>query len=168
MKVLSFVAVTLLAVSLTGCSGDAGAGGPSAVSSSDEYMLATEPAGAVAVAKVKANGKTGDEVVLVGKIAGSTKPFIDDLAAFTLIDLAVPHCAPEEGCPTPWDCCCHLDEAQAKQALVQVVDTQGDVVATDARKLLGVKELDEVVVQGKIERDAQGNLIVLANKVFIR
>ena len=38
----------------------------------------------------------------------------------------------------------------------------------DARKLLGVKELSTVVIQGKATRDDQGNLTVAATKVFVR
>jgi hypothetical protein len=38
----------------------------------------------------------------------------------------------------------------------------------DARELLGVKELQTVVVKGKAKRDEQGNLTVLASGVYPR
>ncbi len=44
---------------------------------------------------------------LSGRIGGSEKPFVDGLAAFTIVDLKVPYCADDEGCPTPWDYCCN-------------------------------------------------------------
>ena len=46
--------------------------------------------------------------------------------------------------------------------------SDGKPVATDARELLGVKELDTLVVQGKAQRDDSGNLTILASKVFVR
>jgi len=51
---------------------------------------------------------------------------------------------------------------------VKIVDEVGKLVADDARKLLGVKELLTVVVQGKAQRDDQGNLSIAASKVFVR
>ena len=38
----------------------------------------------------------------------------------------------------------------------------------DARKLLDVKELSTVVVQGKAQRDDAGNLTVLATGVYVK
>jgi hypothetical protein len=169
MKLFTVGLAAILTIACLGCQGgsDSPSGaGPSAAAQA--YLLSDEPAGARQVADVKAASKTGEEVVLVGKIAGSMEPFVKDVAAFTLVDLAVPHCPPEEGCPTPWDCCCHFDEAQAKQAMIQVVDNEGNPVSTDARELFGVQGLSEVVVQGKVERDDKGNLTVLANKIFVR
>ena len=37
----------------------------------------------------------------------------------------------------------------------------------DARELLKVKELSTVVIKGKAKRDADGNLTVLANGVYV-
>lgn len=169
MKLFAICSAALLTIVCLGCQGgndSPGAAGPSA--EAQAYLLTSEPTGVRQVTEIQAASKTGDQVILVGKIAGSEEPFVKDVAAFTLVDLAVPHCPPEEGCPTPWDCCCHFDEAQAKQAMIQVVDDEGNPVSTDARKLLGVQGLSEVVVQGKVERDDKGNLTVLASKVFVR
>ena len=38
----------------------------------------------------------------------------------------------------------------------------------DARELLKVKELSTVVIKGKAKRDADGNLTVLANGVYVK
>jgi hypothetical protein len=51
--------------------------------------------------------------------------------------------------------------------MIKVVDAAGGTVEQDARKLLGVKELQTVVVKGKAKRDEAGNLTVLATGVFI-
>ena len=48
------------------------------------------------------------------------------------------------------------------------VDEQGQTVAVDARELLGLKESQMVVVQGKAKRDEQGNLTVLAEGLYVR
>ena len=42
------------------------------------------------------------------------------------------------------------------------------MVKEDARKLLDVKELSTVVVQGKAQRDDAGNLTVLATGVYVK
>lgn len=52
--------------------------------------------------------------------------------------------------------------------MVKIVDASGKPVATDARKLLGIKELQTVVVHGVAKRDESGNLTVLADGVFVR
>ncbi len=52
--------------------------------------------------------------------------------------------------------------------MVKVVDDGGKTVATDARKLLGLKELQTVVVRGRAKRDEAGNVTVLADGIFVR
>jgi hypothetical protein len=110
----------------------------------------------------------GDAVTVVGTIGGSTEPFVDGLAAFTIVDPKVPYCAPEEGCPTPWDYCCTQDQVKDNIATIKIVDEQGSAVTADARQLLGVQELSTVVVKGTATRDDNGNLTVAATEVFVR
>lgn len=135
---------------------------------SSQYATATEPAGAVPVGEARESIGDGDEVTLVGVIGGSSKPFVEGLAAFTVVDPKVPYCAADEGCPTPWDYCCTQDQVKGNMATVKIVDDAGKPVSQDARGLLNVKELSTVVVQGKASRDDQGNLTIAANKVFVR
>lgn len=135
---------------------------------SSQYVTATEPAGAVPVGEAREAIGDGDEVTLVGVIGGSSKPFVEGLAAFTVVDPNVPYCAADEGCPTPWDYCCTQDQVKGNMATIKIVDDAGKPVSQDARGLLNVKELSTVVVQGKASRDDQGNLTVAANKVFVR
>jgi hypothetical protein len=120
------------------------------------------------VGVAKEHAANDEKVTVVGRIGGSAKPFVDGLAAFTIVDPKVEYCKPDEGCPTPWDYCCTTDQLPGNIATVKVVDAQGKVVARDARKVLKVKELAIVVVQGNAKRDAEGNLTLLAEKVYVR
>jgi hypothetical protein len=43
------------------------------------------------------------------------------------------------------------------------VDGNGKTLKYPARRLLGIKELQTVVIQGKAKRDEEGNLTVLAS-----
>lgn len=164
---LSLLAAALFAGGLTGCSSENATS--TAQSTPDStYVVSSEPQGAVAVGDARESVKNDEEVVLVGRIGGSAEPFVDGIAAFTIVDPKVPHCAPDEGCPTPWDYCCTQDQVKDNIAVVKVVDAQGKPVSQDARALLGIKELSTVVVRGKAQRDADGNLALLANEVYVK
>lgn len=132
------------------------------------YVMTSEPADAMPVGEARQSVEDEQAVILVGTIGGSSEPFVDGLAAFTIVDTNVPYCADEEGCPTPWDYCCTQDQVKDNIATVMIVDEAGKPVAEDARQWLGVKELSTVVVQGKAVRDDAGNLTVAATKVFVR
>jgi len=132
------------------------------------YVVATEPDGAIPVGEARQSAENEQAITLVGLIGGSSKPFVEGLAAFTIVDPKVPYCAPEEGCPTPWDYCCTQNQVKDNIATVKVVDEDGNPVTEDARALLGVKELSTVVVEGKAKRDDQGNLTIAASKIFVR
>ncbi|MDA8744391.1 hypothetical protein N9N28_07155 [Rubripirellula amarantea] len=133
-----------------------------------KYLVTSEPAGAIPVGKARETTKDGEEVTLVGLIGGSSKPFVDGLAAFTIVDPKVPYCAADEGCPTPWDYCCTQGQVKDNVATVKIVDEEGRPVLHSARGLLGVKELSTVVVKGNAKRDQHGNLTVSSHEVFIR
>ena len=134
-----------------------------------KYVLAAEPAGAKDILAVREASKDGDDVVLVGRIGGSEKPWVEGTAAFTIVDMSLQACVGEgENCPTPWDYCCSTDKLPTATALVKFVDDQGQMVKQDARELMGLKELQIVVVQGKANRDEAGNLTVLASRLYVR
>jgi hypothetical protein len=132
-----------------------------------KYLMTEKPGDAQGVGAARESVKDEQEVTLVGRVGGSREPFVDGLAAFTIVDPKVAHCAPEEGCPTPWDYCCTQDQVKDNIATVKVVGADGKPVAKDAKGLLGVKELDTVIVRGKARRDDAGNLVVLAEKVYV-
>ena len=133
------------------------------------YLLTSEPAGAISVQELKdVSPKNEDDIVVFGRIGG-IQPWIKGLSVFTLVDSALTPCneRPDDTCPPPWDYCCEADLA-ANQTLIKVVDKQGMPLELGAQELLDVKELQTVVVQGKVQRDTAGNLSVLASGVFIR
>lgn len=167
MKLVSSCVLLGLVISLAGC-GQGSPETPAKTSLSSSFVLASEPTGALPVGMARESTKDGDEVVVLGLIGGSTKPFVDGLAAFTIVDPKVPYCADEEGCPTPWDYCCQTDAVKQNIATVKLVDQDGQLVSQGARELLPVKELSAVVVKGVAKRDEQGNLTIAAHQVFVR
>jgi hypothetical protein len=170
MKFALHTALAAFFLVCMGCSDDTSDNANSTPSepTGKEYLASTEPAQSTPVGEARINAKDGDKVTLLGHIGGSKEPFVEGLAAFTIVDPKVPYCADEEGCPTPWDYCCTQDQVKDNIATIKVVNNEGKVVAEDARKLLGVKELSLVVIDGTAKRDEQGNMTLLANKVFVK
>lgn len=155
----------LLTLGLTGCSKPEAAA-PAAAKS--DVLVATEPAGGIGVGEARKTAKDGGEVVVVGRIGGSEKPFVTGLAAFTIVDPKLQPCPAEEGCPTPWDYCCDTNAVKENIATIKLVDAAGKPLATDASGLLGVKELATVVVKGTAKRGEDGALSITAHQVFVR
>jgi hypothetical protein len=133
------------------------------------YFLEEEPDESASVAGVKKDAKDGGEVVVVGRIGGRANPWINNAAAFSIVDEALKSCdqIPGDKCATPWDYCCESDIAKST-LLVMFVDDAGKVVKQDARKWLKVKELQTVVIQGKAKRDRAGNVTIMASRLFVR
>ena len=136
----------------------------------EKFLLAEEPAGAADVRAAREKAQDNEEVVVVGRIGGSENPWVAGRAAFSIVDRSLLACSDREGdnCPYPWDYCCETDKLPTSTAMVKVVDDNGTLVAADARELLGVKELQTVVVRGKAQRDEAGNLTVLASSLYIK
>lgn len=134
-----------------------------------DYLLTSEPAGAKNIVEARKDAKDKEDVVLVGRIGGHKEPWIKDRASFLIADLSMVPCNEIEGdaCTVPWDYCCEVEPIK-KTALVKVVDEEGKLLKEDARTLLNLKELQTVVVQGQAQRDEEGNLTVLARKVYVR
>jgi hypothetical protein len=135
-----------------------------------KYLLTAEPAGAKGVLDVRKDSKDADVVVIVGRIGGSQKPFTGR-GAFTIVDSSLKPCNErgDDACPYPWDYCCDPPEERKKATvLVKFMTEQGDTLPDDARQLLGVKELQTVVVKGKAKRDDAGNLTILADALYVR
>jgi hypothetical protein len=114
--------------------------------------------------------KNDEEITLVGRIGGAENPWVDGQAAFTIVDSALKPCneKDDDACQTPWDYCCDTDLLPTNKAFVKIVGEDGRPVPTDARQLLGIKELQTVVVHGRAKRDDAGNLTVLADGVYVR
>lgn len=135
----------------------------------DAYLLSVEPAKVQDVVAVRDKSKNGDDVAVVGRIGGRVVPWIKGAAAFSIVDVGLTACneRPEDTCPTPWDFCCEADLPK-KTMLVTFVDSGGKLVRQDARELLSLKELQTVVIQGKVKRDVSGNVSLVASKIFVR
>ena len=99
-------------------------------------------------------------------MGGGIKPWIDGRAAFLLVDTRVEGCGDgdkcDENCP---GCSKEMHEAST---LVKILGQDGKVVPIDTRQLLGVTEKQTLVVRGKAQRDASGNVTIAAQGVFIR
>lgn len=164
-----------LALIIAGCSGDTSTTnssapvaptGPSAAGKA--LLLDSQPDGAKEVLAARNDAKDDEEIVVVGRIGGGTDPWVQGMAAFSIVDNSLKACSdiPGDKCPTPWDYCCEADLPKAR-TLVKLVGADGNVIGTDARELLGVHELQTVYVQGRARRDAEGNLSVLASRIYV-
>jgi hypothetical protein len=160
--------IAVLAVSFCFCGCDSDVNRSQPLAARSLYIATSEPSGAIPVGDARQMAKSNDQIAIVGHIGGSAKPFVDGVAAFTIVDEKVAYCAAAEGCPTPWDYCCEQNAVKQNIATIQMVDAAGKLVVQDAKVLLGVKELSLVVAQGKTVRDAEGNLVLLATKVFLK
>ena len=134
-----------------------------------KFLLSTQPEGAEDVIAVREAASDGDDVLVVGRIGGSENPWVEGHAAFSIVDNSLKACSdiPGDMCKKPWDYCCETVRLPKSTALIKVVSDDGELVRTDARKLLNVKELSTVVVKGKAKRDDTGNLTVLATAVYV-
>lgn len=163
-----YMVVVGLALAAAGCghSGEAAAVGarPAADVESAAYRLTEEPSGARDLAAVYADAEDGDDVVVAGRVGGRGSPWVENLAAFTVVD---PAAAPRTSC-CPDPNCGTAPGEHTVQALVRVVDAGGQIVAVDSRQLLGIEASQIVVVRGQARRDAAGNLSILADGVFVR
>ena len=83
-----------------------GANSVSAVDGS-KYLLHSEPNGSAGVIKIREEAKDQDDVVIVGRIGGSEKPWVDGRAAFSIVDPSLKSCTEcgSDDCPKPWDYC---------------------------------------------------------------
>jgi hypothetical protein len=136
----------------------------------EKYLIESEPADAKPVAEALAADNEA-EVTVVGRIGGSENPWVDDMAAFTIVDPSLKACSDIEGdpCETPWDYCCEPRESLRKNSvMVKFADNKGAVVPADARKLFDVEPLQTVVVRGKLHKDESGKTAVIAEKMYVR
>jgi len=120
-----------------------------------------------AIPAESATDSTSQSVVVVGRIfAGEMEPWDPGKASFLLAEL------PDEGhgeghdadnCPF-----CKRKAARAPTAIVQLVDDSGQVLAVDARKLLGVQSKDVVVVRGSVTPGELNSLVITARDLHVR
>ena len=170
MKSLTSILMLAVACLAGGCSKTDPLAGSAAAPAGQQYLLPDEPAGALSVIDAAKDAKENEQIVVVGRIGGDPHPWIDALAAFTIVDVSLKPCndIPGDTCETPWDYCCELNTLPSASATVKIVSENGEPVAVGAKKLLGLKELQTVVVRGKAHRDPEGGLSILASDLFVR
>ncbi len=169
-KIASILSCFTMLVAIAGCSQEPSEPTSKTTIDGTKFLLNQEPEGAKEVIQAREDAEEGADVVLVGRIGGSANPWIEDRAAFTIVDNSLKACSdiPGDTCKKPWDYCCETPKLPTATALIKVVDENGDLVKEDASALLNVQELSTVVVQGKAKRDDDGNLTVLASGIYVR
>ena len=130
------------------------------------YLLPTEPAGAIDVIGIREEGQDQQPVVVVGRVGAGAKPWIDGRAAFTLVDQRVLPSCDEEQCDE--NCAKCAEELADATILIKFVDLKGKVLNVDARKLLGLKDQQTIVVTGVANRDESGSISIVGHGVFAR
>lgn len=136
----------------------------------EAVFAATEPEGAVSVIEARKQVEPGATITVTGRIAGAMEPFSKDFATLVLADDSLSTCDREPGdeCPTPWDACCVEPKVIAASRLtVQVVGEGGQPVGASLKGAKGLKELDALVVTGKVAAGSSPeNLIIDASAIF--
>ena len=160
----------VLLLTLAACSHESAVPPPSANTSTTlpaALRLSSAPTGAISVLDARSQLSDGSEVVLIGR----AKDFVATRAVFTIADLALKSCADEGdkmNCETPWDYCCE-DPAHLAQGTAAIELHDGEKIAMgSAQGWNGLDHLREVVVRGKLKKDGQGNLTVVADGVFVK
>lgn len=129
---------------------------------SKRYVMSEEPSEATGVIQFRDESKDGQIVYVRGLIGGGLKPWVDGRAAFVIVDEGLDIACAEPDCPS-----CRA-ELTAASTMVKFLDDQGQPLKIDARNLLGVKEMQSVVVRGLAKRDEAGNASIVADGIFLR
>ncbi|HTF89148.1 MAG TPA: hypothetical protein VK843_12115 [Planctomycetota bacterium] len=130
--------------------------------------LDAAPPAASSVVDLRKSAADGAEVVVTGR----ARDFVATRAAFTIADLSLKSCA-EPGdkmadCDTPWDYCCE-DPARLAQGTATIEVREGTELAKGSvQGWNGLDHLKQVVVRGKLQKDAEGNLAVVADGIYVQ
>ena len=131
----------------------------------EAFHLAAAPANPISVKELKTTAAT-DSVTVVGRV----KDIHDGAAGFTIADKSLKPCNEREGddCKTPWDYCCEpMEELKLGTANVEFREG-GKALRASMKGFHGIDHLKEVVVVGKPEKDAEGNVTVVAKGVYVK
>jgi hypothetical protein len=147
-------------VLLAACSGEKGSPGEATPSA---HLLPKDLPDALSVNE--AMKKTPDsEVSVVGRVRVLAK------GTFTLVDDSWDYCgrgsSTDDTCETPWDYCCVSKEGVAASTLV--VKAQAKDGSAVAKKDLGVRPVDLVAVRGRLVKEADGSLALVAKDGWYR
>jgi hypothetical protein len=163
---LAMLVVSLL---VSGC-GWGGQAAPTRAAAGAKFLLAEEPADVIGILDYREANAHQAEVTLLGKIGGGNPTWSPESAMFLVSDPSHEVAAGDEhqckgdNCPF----CKGKSGAEQAQAIVMLTDETGKVPAVDARKLLPLEEGQMVVVRGRPEINAVGQLVVHASGVYVR
>jgi hypothetical protein len=163
------LAVLVVSLLVTGCGGRQTANSQLAEAGS-KFMLAEEPADVIGILDYREAKAELSEVTLLGKIGGGNPTWSPESAMFLVSDPSHEvanddtHVCKGDNCPF----CKGKSGAEQAQAVVMLTDENGKVPAIDARKLLPLEEGLMVVVRGRPEINAVGQLVVHASGVYVR
>jgi hypothetical protein len=138
---------------------------PATLALREKYVLSTEPADAVSLAKAKTEVAEHPSIVVKGKIGGT---FETGKASFMISELPQPgeahNHAPgeEDNCPF-----CKHRAANAPKAIVQFVNEKEEILPIDARELLGVDKDQVVTIKGEAKLDSLETLVITASGVYL-
>lgn len=158
------------ALTLTSCGDKAEQAAPPTHPRLQAIFTAEEPKGALSVLDARKSGQPGSEITVVGRVAGAMEPFSKDYATMILADDTVMTCErnPGDACETPWDACCVEPKTLAASRLsVQVMGDDGQPVTQTLKGVNGLKELDRLIVHGKVAAGSTAdNLIIEATGIY--
>lgn len=142
--------------------------GTSAFAASPEIegAVVAGPAPTVGLSVLDAKSKTKDKEKV--SVQGRVKDFVSGQAVFTMTDASVASCKDlGEACPTPWDyCCTPKDQLTSASATVKLVSA-GKTLKGELKGVKGIDHLKIVAAEGLAQRDKRGNLVILADKIYV-
>ncbi len=163
MKLLTSFALLALSA-LIGCSSETRYSAP-VPGLADSYWLPEAPKDAVSVSEARAQSASSATVAVHGRVGD----FVASRAQFQLVDEHYEPCnsKPEDTCPTPWDYCCVAPDELARGVIV-VEFREGAVPATaNLAGFHGFDHLASAIVTGHLEKDAEGNVVLVASGLHV-
>ena len=168
-KRLSLLLLVGLAIA-AGCAKNSGTPSGELAQLGKQFLLAEEPEGAVGILDFRESATEAQEVTLLGRIGGGTPVWSPESAMFMICDPShqledeSQHVCKGDNCPF----CKGKHDAGQAQAIAMLTTADGKVPPVDARKLLPLEEGQLVVVQGKPETNAVGQLVVHVRGIYLR
>jgi hypothetical protein len=172
MNIWKLASLAACLTTLLGCGQQAVSPSPEHAALGQKFLLAEEPAGAMGIIDYRESppAEEAAEVSLVGRIGGGKLTWSDQSATFLLTDPAHEiggadgHECHSDNCPF----CKGKQSADHGQAIVMLTADDGKVPPIDARKLLPLADGQMVVVSGRAEVNAIGQLVVHARGLYVR
>lgn len=163
------LAVLALGWTLVGCTGGQSPS-PAEATAGVQFLLTEEPAETMGILDYREAKQELAEVSLLGRIGGGDPTWSPESAMFLVSDPShevandPAHQCKGDNCPF----CKGKSGAEQAQAVIMLTDEEGKVPSIDARKLLPLAEGQMVVVRGRPEVNAVGQLVIHARGIYVR